>query len=163
MTKIIWWKQQFLSQFGKETLIQAVAQAMPTYPINVFKLSKNLCRDIDAAIARFWKGQKEKERRIHWVNWDMLGSAKAGGLGFWNLREFNIALPNSPWARSSLLEGRDLLLQLAHWKIMSGDQTRLCVDRWIPNIPIGHPTPIPEVSMDTNQRVSSIIQPDSYG
>lgn len=56
MAKLNGWKQQFLSQAGKETLIKAIAQAVPTYPMNVFKLPNNLCRDIDAAIARFWRG-----------------------------------------------------------------------------------------------------------
>ncbi|KAM1127829.1 hypothetical protein ACFX13_038573 [Malus domestica] len=100
------------------------------------KYLDNLCRDIDAAIARFWWGQRDKERRIHWVSWE---------------------------AWSSLLEGRKLLLQAAHWQIMSGDQTRIWVDRWLPKIPMGHPTPIQGISMDKNQRVSSIIQPDSRG
>ncbi|KAM1714186.1 hypothetical protein ACFX12_024832 [Malus domestica] len=53
MAKIIGWKQQFLSQSSKETLIKAVAQAVPTYPMNVFKLPENLCSDIDVALARF--------------------------------------------------------------------------------------------------------------
>lgn len=53
MAKILRWKQQFLSQAGKEILIKAVAQVVSPYPMNVFKLPNNLCQDIDAAIARF--------------------------------------------------------------------------------------------------------------
>lgn len=76
MAKLIEWKQQFLSQAVKETLIKAATQAMPTYPMNVFKLIESLCNDIDAVIARFWWGQGDKERKIHWVSWDVMGAAK---------------------------------------------------------------------------------------
>lgn len=38
MEKLTRWKQQFLSQARKETLIKAITQAVPTYPMNVFKL-----------------------------------------------------------------------------------------------------------------------------
>lgn len=65
MAKIVGWKQQFLSQSGKETLIKAVAQVVQTYAMNVFKLPENLCSDIDEALARFWWGQKDKEQHIY--------------------------------------------------------------------------------------------------
>lgn len=54
MAKVHGWKQQFLSHAGKETLIKAVAQAVPAYPMNIFKLPDNLCNEINADIARFW-------------------------------------------------------------------------------------------------------------
>ncbi|KAM0959600.1 hypothetical protein ACFX2I_024666 [Malus domestica] len=96
-----------------------------------------------------------------------MGFVKAeGDWVFQNLREFNIALfakqcwrlihdPNSLWAR--------VLKDRYFPNIMSGDQTRIWVDRWLPNIPIGHPIPILGISMDANQSVSSIIQPDFCG
>ncbi|KAM1708753.1 hypothetical protein ACFX2K_001685 [Malus domestica] len=64
LRKIEGWKQQFLSQAGREVLIKAVAQAVPAYPMNIFKFPDSLCNEIDAAIARFWWGQREDERRI---------------------------------------------------------------------------------------------------
>ena len=48
------WKEKFLSQAGKEVLLKAVVQAMPTYTINVFQLPKTLCKDINAMMSRFW-------------------------------------------------------------------------------------------------------------
>lgn len=53
LANILGWKQQFLSQAGKEMLIKAVALAVPTYPMNVFRLPDRLCREIDATLAKF--------------------------------------------------------------------------------------------------------------
>lgn len=61
------------------------------------------------------------------------------------------------WAWSSLLESWDLLLKGAHWQIMRGDQTKLWFDRWVPGIPLGHPTPTLGATFDVNQKVSTII------
>ncbi|XP_068319422.1 uncharacterized protein [Pyrus communis] len=54
LAKVMRWKQQFLSQLGKEMFIKAVAMAITTYPMNMFRLLDRLCREIVAAIAKFW-------------------------------------------------------------------------------------------------------------
>ena len=43
-----------LSRAGKEVLIKAVAQSIPTYSMGVFQLPKKLCDGLDAMCARFW-------------------------------------------------------------------------------------------------------------
>ena len=43
-----------LSMAGKEVLIKAVAQSIPTYSMGVFRLPKKLCEELDAMCARFW-------------------------------------------------------------------------------------------------------------
>lgn len=35
------------------------------------------------------------------------------------------------WAWSSLFDGRDILCNGAHWKVMSGKEIRVWVDRWV--------------------------------
>lgn len=47
------WKNNFLSKAGKEVLIKAVFQAIPTYSMNVFQLPKKLFNEIESWIARF--------------------------------------------------------------------------------------------------------------
>jgi hypothetical protein len=92
-SKIKWWKEKLLSQAGRETLIKAVVQAIPTYTMNCFKLPVKLCKDIEGVIRRFWWGQKNDQRKIHWISWDKLCQPKGrGGLGFKELQKFNIAL-----------------------------------------------------------------------
>ena len=55
------WQTRYLSDAGKETLIKAVAYAMPIYSMNCFKVPIELCSETDSIIARFWWGStKEK-------------------------------------------------------------------------------------------------------
>jgi hypothetical protein len=48
------WKTKFLTQAGKEILIKAIAQAIPTYCMSVFLLPKLLCREIQGMMQCFW-------------------------------------------------------------------------------------------------------------
>ena len=87
------WKEKFLSKAGREVLIKAVAQAIPTYAMNCFCLPKAWCEEVNGLIARYWWGKKKDERKLHWIKWDKLCTTKAEGwLGFRNLHSFNIAL-----------------------------------------------------------------------
>ena len=71
------------SQAGRETLIKAVALALPTYTMSVFKLPISICDEIKASMARFWWGGDPEKSKIHWRSWDALCRPKAeGGLTF---------------------------------------------------------------------------------
>ncbi|CAB4306970.1 unnamed protein product [Prunus armeniaca] len=91
--KLMGWSEQYLSQAGKEVLIKAVAMAMPNYAMSCFQLPINLCKEIEREIIRYWwKGHKE-HKGIHWVGWQRLSMLKeAGGMGFRDLRCFNLAM-----------------------------------------------------------------------
>ena len=65
--KIAGWKGWLLSNAGKEILIKAVAQATPTYTTSCFKLPNTLCKELNATISKFWRGQKDKERKLAWI------------------------------------------------------------------------------------------------
>jgi hypothetical protein len=87
------WKIKFLSQAGKEILLKAVVQAIPTYSMNVFLLPKALCSSINSLMQRFWWGHMNKESRIHWMSWGRMGITKEkGGLGFREFSSFNKAM-----------------------------------------------------------------------
>ncbi|XP_035551035.1 uncharacterized protein LOC118349641 [Juglans regia] len=91
--KISNWKNHFLSPSSKEVLLKAVAQAVPTHHMNVFKLPVKLCKEISALIAKFWWGSQQNENRIQWKSWAKMGTAKTeGGMGFRELQNFNTAL-----------------------------------------------------------------------
>jgi hypothetical protein len=87
------WKEKILSQAGKEVLLKAVIQAIPTYTMSVFQLPKKLCSDINSMMSKFWWGHKGNDARIAWMSWAKLGKTKAhGGLGYRDLENFNLAL-----------------------------------------------------------------------
>ena len=91
--KLQGWKGKMLSKAGKEVLIKAVAQYIPTYSMGVFQLPKKLCEELDAMCTKFWWGQVGEERKIHWKSWNKLTKAKkVGGMGFRDLASFNPAM-----------------------------------------------------------------------
>ena len=84
---------KLLSQVGREILIKAVAQALPTYTMACFKLPISLCNEIEILICKFFWGQRGDNRKIHWVKWlDLCKPKTQGGMGFKDLSLFNGAL-----------------------------------------------------------------------
>ena len=82
-----------LFRVGKEVLIKAVGQFIPTYTMEGFQLPIKLCDKLNAMCAKFWWGQVGNERKIHWKSWSKLSFPKKdGGMGFQELRSFNLAM-----------------------------------------------------------------------
>lgn len=63
--KIQGWKEKFLSTTGKEVLIKAVVQAIPSYVMSIFMLPKTFCAKLAAMTARFWWRQAGRDKGIH--------------------------------------------------------------------------------------------------
>lgn len=53
MKKFNSWRGKLLSRDGKEVLIKAVVQAIPTYTMSLFLLPMQLCKDIERLMNRF--------------------------------------------------------------------------------------------------------------
>ncbi|XP_019172478.1 PREDICTED: uncharacterized protein LOC109167861 [Ipomoea nil] len=86
------WNKKLLTQAGKEILLKSVAQAMPTFSMSVFLLPISVCTAIERTMNRYWWGSGT-DRGIHWKAWDKLCIPKKyGGLGFKDLRAFNLAM-----------------------------------------------------------------------
>lgn len=91
--KIQGWKEKMLSRAGKEILIKAVAQAIPTFAMGCFDLTKTLCDQISSMICKFWWSQQDNEHKMHWLSWEKLTKTKSeGGLGFRDIHGFNMAM-----------------------------------------------------------------------
>ena len=91
--KIAGWKGKLLSTAGREILIKAVAQATPMYMMNCFKLPESLCNELNMKMRNFWWGQRDKERKMAWIAWEKMCTLKTeGGMGFKDLKAFNLAL-----------------------------------------------------------------------
>lgn len=88
------WAKKNISKPAKEILIKMVAQNLPSYAMNVFLLPVELIREIEKCMANFfWNSSQEKKSKINWMSWDRMARHKhSGGLGFRDLRDFNLAM-----------------------------------------------------------------------
>jgi hypothetical protein len=77
---------------GDIVLIKAVAQAIPTYAMTCFDLTKIICDQVTAMISRYWWSQQDRDK-MHWLPWDLMKQPMyVGGMGFRDLYAFNIAM-----------------------------------------------------------------------
>ena len=91
--KLQGWEGKLLSQAGREVLIKALIQAIPSYTMGCFKLPIGLCNEIEVMIRKFWWGQRGDKRKIHWLKWsEMTESKSEGGMGFCDLALHNESL-----------------------------------------------------------------------
>lgn len=56
------WKESYLNQAGKEVLIKAVIQTIPSYAMAVVLFPKSFCKTLNSAVAKFWWKSQAKER-----------------------------------------------------------------------------------------------------
>jgi hypothetical protein len=64
------------SSAGREVPIKAVMQAIPTYPMSCFKLSKSICKKMTTTMSRFWWGGEEDKQKMHWRKWNDIPQPK---------------------------------------------------------------------------------------
>ena len=88
------WQSKLLSQAGKEILIKAVGQAIPSYCMSAFLLPKSLKEELQNILNSFWWGLRANgKRKLNWFTWERLYlRTEEGGLGFRNLHDFNLAM-----------------------------------------------------------------------
>jgi hypothetical protein len=58
------WKTKFLAQAGKEVLLKAVVQAIPTYSMSLFLLPKSLCKEINSIMQRSGGDTRRTKRKF---------------------------------------------------------------------------------------------------
>lgn len=93
LNKIQNWNAKFFSCGGKEILLKAVARAIPTYAMSVFRIPFYLCDEIQHLFTKFWWSTNSSSKGVHWLSWKKLCKSKSeGGLGFRDLSSFNRAL-----------------------------------------------------------------------
>ncbi|CAL5418073.1 unnamed protein product [Camellia sinensis] len=111
LLKLQGWKSNLLSPAGRETLIKAVVQAIPSYAMACFELPQAFCSKLNSFIRNFWWKGDPDNRGICWAKWTHMTNPKSvGGMGLRDFKDFNLALlakqgwrllsnPDSYWAR----------------------------------------------------------------
>jgi hypothetical protein len=68
-------------------------QALSTFSMSCFKLTKKVCKSLVSFIAKYWWSSSLDRRSLHWISWEILTSPKEkGGMGFRELELFNLAM-----------------------------------------------------------------------
>ncbi|XP_030479385.1 uncharacterized protein LOC115696632 [Cannabis sativa] len=173
------WNSKHFSKGGKEILLKAVVQAIPSYAMSCFKLPASFHSKIESMMPCFWWGGTESNRKNHWKKWSSLSRSKFhGGLGFRSMKAFNQAmLAKQAWrllqaphslvatilkaCRPSLVWisvswGKELLVSGLRKSIGNGASTSIYNDAWIPGY--GKVNYLKHLS-DGSSNVSNLITP----
>uniref|UniRef100_A0A803Q2U2 RNase H type-1 domain-containing protein n=1 Tax=Cannabis sativa TaxID=3483 RepID=A0A803Q2U2_CANSA len=87
------WESRFLSKSGKEILLKSIAQALPSFAMSVFLLPVETCKSMESIMSKFWWKSSNQNQGVTWASWNRLSKHKnEGGLGFRNLRDYNLAM-----------------------------------------------------------------------
>lgn len=71
------WKGNLLNPMGKEILIKAIIQAIPSYIMSIVKLPKTFCDKLTTAAIRFWWSNAGNKKGIHWKRREILCNPKS--------------------------------------------------------------------------------------
>ncbi|XP_021737543.1 uncharacterized protein LOC110704065 [Chenopodium quinoa] len=123
------WKEKLLSRAGKEVLLKAVIQAIPTYLMGMYKFPSSMIRSIQLAMEKFFWGHTGSQRKIHWKSWEAMSTPKClEGMGFKDLEVFNVALlGKQAWILlfvEEYLECKNIVerrIDLANWQWHNGE------------------------------------------
>nr|GEV49524.1 RNA-directed DNA polymerase, eukaryota, reverse transcriptase zinc-binding domain protein [Tanacetum cinerariifolium] len=87
------WKIKTLSIGGRLTLLKSVLGATPIYWMSLFKVLKSVLATMEALRRELFNRDQSNEKKITWVNWPKVLSAKKhGGLGVSSFFALNHAL-----------------------------------------------------------------------
>nr|GFA26439.1 RNA-directed DNA polymerase, eukaryota, reverse transcriptase zinc-binding domain protein [Tanacetum cinerariifolium] len=137
------WKLKTLSIGGRLTVLKFVLGSTPIYNMSLFKVPKAVLNMMEGLRRNFFNGIQEGERKISWVKWSKILTAKKhGGLGVSSFFALNRALlvlsAAHPSLWSSIISSVNSLKDqgvdiMSHFKIRisNGLRTSFWKDFWI--------------------------------
>lgn len=91
--KLQGWENVMLSKAGKCILLKTTTQSIPKFWMNLMLIPNEVCNTIQRQMNSFWWGNGKNKKGVRWMVWDRMCHVKeAGGLGFKDLKQFNIAM-----------------------------------------------------------------------
>ncbi|WVZ62142.1 hypothetical protein U9M48_011922 [Paspalum notatum var. saurae] len=119
--KVQGWQEKMLSKAGKEILIKSVAQAIPTYAMSCFDITKTLCDELSTMAWRLLTNPESLCGKVlkakYFPNSSILECQAKDGISY-------------SWR--SILQGVELLKKGLVWRVGDGRQIRIWTDPWIP-------------------------------
>ncbi|KAL2927644.1 hypothetical protein RDABS01_019975 [Bienertia sinuspersici] len=87
------WRNIFLSQVGRLTLIKSVLTSLSNHVLLVFKIPGSIANRVNRAIAKFWWRGCNQGKGAHWRSWKFITRPKErGGIGIRDVKTLNQAL-----------------------------------------------------------------------
>lgn len=91
--KLQGWKSKPISRAGKVTLLKTAAQSIPNFWMNLMLIPPDICNAIQRMMNGYWWESGSEKKGIRWMKWErMCTSKEEGGLGFRELKQFNLAM-----------------------------------------------------------------------
>ncbi|GJZ13706.1 hypothetical protein Tco_0548936 [Tanacetum coccineum] len=90
------WKIKTLSIGGRLTLLKSVLGATPIYWMSLFKVPNSVLASMEALRREFFNGAQSNEKKITWVNWPKVLSAKKHAIHGPSV-QVRSPTPCSPW------------------------------------------------------------------
>lgn len=89
-----YWKTKLLlSVAGRDILLKAMLQAIPTNTMSIFLFLKAITYKFNGLYIKFQCGYFDDSTKIQWIDQEKIGLSKAlGGFGVRNVQDFNLAL-----------------------------------------------------------------------
>ncbi|XP_074314331.1 uncharacterized protein LOC141649543 [Silene latifolia] len=130
------WRGKLLSKAGREVLIKAVANSLPTYVMSVFKIPATFCNVLRSMVSRFWWGHGEGKRGKQ--AWRLVADpeclwARVMKAKYYHTRDFMNAevgqRPSYTWR--SIIGAREVLERGLRRRIGDGRDTRVWGQPWV--------------------------------
>ncbi|KAL5539361.1 hypothetical protein UlMin_024609 [Ulmus minor] len=148
--KVRGWNNSIFSGAGKEILVKAVIQAIPSHAMACFKLPKSLIQDHHYLIANFWWGSNNGKTKQGWIIiknpdsliWHVLKACYFTRSCFFLAKKRS----NASFIWRSILWRRHGIERGSHWRISSRENISVLSDRWLPrpsSFQFINPPPIP--------------------
>ncbi|XP_059076311.1 uncharacterized protein LOC131875706 [Cryptomeria japonica] len=134
------WKNQWLSQAGKITMVQSVLSAISIYNMSCFRMPSSIRRNLDSLLRKFiWEGAKDV-KRIPLISWDTMCLEKEeGGARLRKMDLQNMALgakltwkmyrePRKLWFK--IFKKKSIITDHLSWHIGNEQSAKFWHDSW---------------------------------